>query len=46
MKIIVRQCVGLLSMGVAIICIIILIIIVVVVVRFVGGRKVIFSFVE
>lgn len=45
MKIIVRQCVGLLSMGVAIICIII-IIIVVVVVRFVGGRKVIFSFVE
>ena len=45
MKIIVRQCVGLLSIGVAIICIIIIIIIVVVV-RIVGGSKVIFSSVE
>jgi len=44
MKIIVRQCVGLLSIGVAIICIIIIII--VVVVRIVGGSKVIFSSVE
>lgn len=40
MKIIVRQCVGLLSIGVAII------IIIVVVVRIVGGSKVIFSSVE